>query len=128
MGVALLLVLVVRFSGGSSDGGTGASSSPGPSAAATALPTGVAPSNANPSNGGASAVPSRTPLATKPAATPKASPTATRTPAAKTYRVRSGDTLSGIAARFGTTVAVLMRLNNIKDPRSLRVGQVLKLP
>jgi LysM repeat protein len=42
--------------------------------------------------------------------------------------VKSGDTLSAIAARFGTTAAVLMRLNNIKDARTLRVGQALKLP
>jgi LysM repeat protein len=48
--------------------------------------------------------------------------------ATRTYRVKSGDTLSGIAARYKTTVATLMKLNNIKDPRLLRVGQVLKLP
>ena len=44
-----------------------------------------------------------------------------------TYTVRSGDTLSGIAARFKTTVRELVRLNGIKDPRHLRVGQVLRL-
>ena len=45
-----------------------------------------------------------------------------------TYKVKRGDTLSGIAARFGTTVKVLVELNDIKDPSKLRVGQVLKLP
>jgi LysM repeat protein len=42
-----------------------------------------------------------------------------------TYRVRAGDTLSGIAARFGTTIAALQALNAIDDPSRLRVGQVL---
>ena len=49
-------------------------------------------------------------------------------PAAKTYKVRSGDTLGGIAREFGTTVAVLQELNGIENPRLLKVGQVLKLP
>jgi LysM repeat protein len=46
----------------------------------------------------------------------------------ETYRVKSGDTLSAIAARFGTTTGVLVRLNGITDPSKLKVGQVLKLP
>jgi LysM repeat protein len=45
-----------------------------------------------------------------------------------TYKVKSGDTLSGIAARFGTTTRVLVQLNGITDPSRLRVGQVIKLP
>ena len=46
----------------------------------------------------------------------------------RTYVVVSGDTLSGIAKRFGTTVNVLVKLNNISNPNLIRVGQVLKLP
>ncbi len=45
-----------------------------------------------------------------------------------TYRVRRGDSLGGIAARFGTTVAVLKRLNGIANPNRLRAGALLKLP
>lgn len=45
-----------------------------------------------------------------------------------TYKVRSGDTLSGIAVRFRTTVTALTELNGIKDASQLRIGQVLKLP
>ena len=45
-----------------------------------------------------------------------------------TYRVERGDTLGEIARRFGTTVQVLVKLNNIKNVRRLRIGQVLKLP
>jgi LysM repeat protein len=44
-----------------------------------------------------------------------------------TYKVRSGDSLSGIAARFGTTVSKLAALNKLADPDRIAVGQVLKL-
>jgi LysM repeat protein len=77
-----------------------------------------------------SAQPSPTPGPT-PAPTPTApaSPTPGATPAAaQTYRVRSGDTLSSIAARFDTTVKTLAALNGIADPRTLRIGQVLQIP
>lgn len=42
-----------------------------------------------------------------------------------TYRVVSGDTLSGIAARFGTTVAALASANRISNPDLIYAGQVL---
>ena len=45
-----------------------------------------------------------------------------------TYTVKAGDTLSGIAARYGTTVEELVRLNRITDPNRIYVGQVLRLP
>ena len=45
----------------------------------------------------------------------------------KYYVVKAGDTLSGIAARFGTTVASLVSLNNISNPNLIYVGQVLKI-
>jgi len=45
-----------------------------------------------------------------------------------TYKVKRGDTLSAIAARFGTTVKVLVTLNDISDPSRIHAGQVLKLP
>ncbi len=47
---------------------------------------------------------------------------------ASTYRIRSGDTLSAIARRHQTTVGVLTRLNGIRNPNYIRVGQVLRLP
>ncbi|NLF28953.1 MAG: LysM peptidoglycan-binding domain-containing protein, partial [Clostridiales bacterium] len=46
-------------------------------------------------------------------------------PTGQTYTVVRGDTLSGIAARFGTTVAELVRLNNIANPNLIFPGQVL---
>ncbi|MGE5250617.1 MAG: GH25 family lysozyme [Bacteroidota bacterium] len=49
-------------------------------------------------------------------------------PASKTYTVKAGDTLTAIAIRFGTTVAAIASLNNIKNINSITVGQVLKIP
>jgi LysM repeat protein len=45
-----------------------------------------------------------------------------------TYTVKSGDTLSAIALRFGTTVKAIADANNIPDPNLIHVGQVLKIP
>lgn len=49
------------------------------------------------------------------------------TSTSKTYTVKSGDTLSGIAAKYGTTVASLQSKNGIKDANKIYVGQVLKI-
>ncbi len=51
------------------------------------------------------------------------------TPPADTevYTVRSGDTLSGIAARFGTTVASLVALNGITTPDRIYTGQQVRI-
>jgi murein DD-endopeptidase MepM/ murein hydrolase activator NlpD len=46
---------------------------------------------------------------------------------AKTYKVVSGDNLTKIAKAHGTTVAALVKLNNIKDKNLIFVGQVLKV-
>ena len=46
----------------------------------------------------------------------------------RTYRVRSGDTLSRIASANGTTVAALMQLNDFRSSNQVRVGRVLQLP
>ncbi|AKJ00559.1 putative chitinase [Archangium gephyra] len=44
------------------------------------------------------------------------------------YTVKSGDTLSGIAQRFGTTVGALAQTNGISNPNRINVGQKLTLP
>ena len=46
----------------------------------------------------------------------------------KWYTVRRGDTLSGLALRFGTSVRELKRRNNIGRKNRIYVGKVLKLP
>ncbi len=45
----------------------------------------------------------------------------------KTYTVKSGETLGGIAERNGTTAAAIRRANGIKGSM-IRVGQKLKIP
>ena len=59
---------------------------------------------------------------------PQVKPQAPATPTGKTYTVAKGDTLSGIAAQYGTTVDTLVELNGIQNPNLIVVGQVLKLP
>lgn len=43
-----------------------------------------------------------------------------------TYKVKSGDTLGGIAHRYHTTVSNLKRWNGLKSDR-LRIGQIIKI-
>jgi LysM repeat protein len=45
----------------------------------------------------------------------------------KAYKVQSGDTLTKIASRFGTTVKAIRALNGLKTD-NIRVGQTLKIP
>lgn len=59
------------------------------------------------------------PVAPQPTPAPVSSP--------DTYTVVAGDTLSGIAARFGTTYQALAALNNIADPSKIYPNQVLRL-
>jgi LysM repeat protein len=44
------------------------------------------------------------------------------------YTVRSGDTLSGIASRYGTTVSAIASANGISNPNRISVGQQLTIP
>ena len=55
-------------------------------------------------------------------------PVAEATASAPTYVVQSGDTLSGIALRFDTDVATLVRLNRLEDPDVVLAGTTLVLP
>lgn len=54
-------------------------------------------------------------------------PTPTPSPAAKTYTVQNGDTLSGIAAKYGTTYQQIAAINGISNPNVIYPGQVLKI-
>lgn len=46
---------------------------------------------------------------------------------AKYYKIRSGDTLSKIAARNGTTVKKLCKLNGIKETTVLQIGKKIRV-
>lgn len=44
------------------------------------------------------------------------------------YVVQKGDTLSGLAEEFGTTVEELLAANGLTDPNAIQVGQPLLIP
>jgi LysM repeat protein len=132
MAVAFIAILVARLPGDGSGGGAGAGAlDPTATARIFAVETPTpGPTDPKPLR---TLVPTEVEPSAEPAAEATEAPTAepTKTPRAseaETYKVKRGDTLSGIAAEFGTTVKALQRLNDIDDPRSLRVGQVLELP
>jgi nucleoid-associated protein YgaU len=55
----------------------------------------------------------------------KATPVVQTTPS--NYTIRSGDSLSKIASQYGTSVAKLAQLNNIKDPNKIFAGATIKV-
>jgi LysM repeat protein len=82
-------------------------------------------------------VPTATPAATsQPTSAPSTSPAATLTttpsptppPQPQTYVVQPGDTLNGIATRFGTSVQALQAANGLGASDVIIVGQVLIIP
>lgn len=52
---------------------------------------------------------------------------APQTPQSVIYTVKSGDTLSGIAAKYSTTYQHLAQINGIKDPNEIGIGQKIKI-
>ena len=58
---------------------------------------------------------------------PVEKPTSTQTPY-KTHVVEAGETLTGIAELYGTSIEAIVNLNSIVDPHALFVGQSLKVP
>ena len=141
MVLAFLVLVIARTTAPGSPGASGAlpSSPVGSAPAVVASPvTSVSPSpsgaepSASPSAGSPSPVPSAT---TRPSSTPTTLPTRPPVPSAtpipagsRTYVVKSGDTLSSIAAAYHSTVKAIAAANNITDPRLIRVGQVLVIP
>jgi len=121
--IAFAAIVLARVASGDAAGAVG---SPSPAA------TGVLPAV-----GGSAAPASRAPASTPSPVTtagPSSGPTGnTGSPAPdpsamQTYKVKGGDTLVGIAAKFGTTPRAIADLNGIANPASLKPGQVLKIP
>src|SRR5699024_4612973 len=57
-------------------------------------------------------------------AVPKES-TSNKDTSAETYKVKAGDTLSGIAQKYNTTTETLQNLNGISNPNHIEAGQLL---
>lgn len=54
--------------------------------------------------------------------------TPTKSPDAVRYTVKRGDTLWGIAKKFGVTVSAVVNANNIRNPNLIYVGEVFIIP
>ncbi|MEM7390799.1 MAG: LysM peptidoglycan-binding domain-containing protein [Verrucomicrobiota bacterium] len=44
------------------------------------------------------------------------------------YRVKKGDTVGGIAKKFGTSSSAIIAYNNLRNPDRLSINQLLKIP
>ena len=44
------------------------------------------------------------------------------------YKVKRGDTLIGLASKFGLDTSALAELNDFKPSTQLRIGDVIKVP
>jgi LysM repeat protein len=78
-------------------------------------------------NGAAANAPAPAPAINEaPAATPRI--VAPPQPPANSHIVVKGDSLEKIAKQHGTTVADLLKLNKIPDPKKIQIGQQITLP
>jgi LysM repeat protein len=131
LGIALMAILFARPSGDAGAAGGLGSASP---AVSEAAPTEVAAATpaattTEPTEAAATDEPVSTPApSTGPSPAASSAESAEPSTSGATYKVKSGDTLSAIALRFGTTVRALVQLNGITDPSRLKIGQVIKLP
>ena len=57
----------------------------------------------------------------------KTSPEVIDNPLQKHHKVKSGDTLSGIAIKHHTTVAKICKLNNFKPTKTLQIGEKIRV-
>ena len=63
-----------------------------------------------------------------PTIAPTPTPTPPPTPTPKSHTVQAGQNLSQIATFYGVSMSAILDLNNIPDPDTLPIGQVLILP
>ena len=119
LGAAVLLVaaLVLGFGGGQTiaEDSRGTPATVLPAAATTALPSPTSATSPPP------------PVTATAVASPTASTSATPG-GPRVHVVQAGETLSAIAARYGTTVDTLVRLNNLDSASLIGAGQTIILP
>jgi len=129
---AIVLVAALGALGLSNLGpGRGSTDASPPSSLVVASPT----FEASPTATGGPATPAPSPTETptvtlEPTPSPSAAVTPGPTPvpsASATYTVKSGDTLYGIAAKYGVSVTALKNFNGLTS-NVLHVGQVLRIP
>jgi LysM repeat protein len=124
LALAFAAILLARMTGGGAPAIAGGDPSATPAvSAASSAGASRAPASGRPS---ASTAPS-TGASSSPAASGAGSPPPTAV-ASRTYKVKSGDTLVGIAAKFDTTPKEIAKLNGLKNPAALKVGQILQIP
>ena len=115
-GAAIVAVLVLGSVFRLFSGAPASSPSPIPSASPSAFPS---PSS--------SPAPSSAAESASVAPTPTLVPTPTPAPTRRTYVVQRGDTLNGIAQKFGTTVQAIKSANGLTSD-TINIGQVLIIP
>jgi hypothetical protein len=126
LAIAFAAIVLARVAGvGGSSGGTDSSATPSTPVTASATPPDASPTSRPTGAAGPSGSAGATPESGGSSAPSTAAPS---TSATQTYKVKPGDTLIGIAARFGTTPKALAAFNGITDPSSLKIGQTLKVP
>lgn len=72
--------------------------------------------------------PTATPTPTPIPATPEPTTTPTPEPTPIVHTLQAGDTLIGLARKYGVTVQAIQEANGITDPRGLLVGQQIIIP
>ena len=55
-------------------------------------------------------------------------PPDTKPSSARTHVVRRGDTLSGLAKRYGVSVSELRQANGMSEGETLKAGEALRIP
>jgi LysM repeat protein len=121
VGAAALLLFVVGNLFGFL--GRAPASTPSPTPSLSASPSVAATPTVAPT-----ASPTLPPPSIAPTASPTALPTPTPAPTLRTYRVKSGDTLNGIAQLFHTTAQAIADANGFAVNDTINVGQVLIIP
>ena len=124
---AFLIAAVFGLQGCGTTRGTDASKQVVPHPEQPMMPPTAAPSNAVPPPPPPAAYPVFKPVADV-VPPPRSSGSSEVTAGGASYTVKNGDSLSGIAARYGVSSREIAQLNNITNPNKLHVGQKILLP